>query len=168
MARFARTIAAHAARCTIILAAATLALLVATAAARADGGTPPAYPHGDASPAVAIADTAPSGHYTRLGDCMAVSGDTAIVGETMGNALVGGAQIFVRSDHGWAHQAGLSDLSDPNAPGLGFGSAVAIDGDTAVVADCGASITCFPMDPPTAVYGRFTHAWARNGLSRRS
>jgi hypothetical protein len=83
---------------------------------------------------------------------MAVSGDSAIVGEPNGNATVGGAQIFVRSDHGWAPQAGLSDLGYPNAPGISFGSAVAIDGDTAVVADCGASITCFPMDPPTAVY----------------
>ena len=141
-----------------------LALLSATANARADGAAPPAFAHGDTSPAVVIPDTSPSGLYTRLGTCLAVSGDTAIVGEPgVNNGVIGAAVIYVRADHGWVPQATLTDASDPAAPRIGFGSAVAISGDTAVIADgWPAEVTGWVMDPQAVyVFTRSGTTWTQ-------
>jgi hypothetical protein len=62
------------------------------------------------------------------------------------------AVVYVRSGHGWVTQATLSDASDPEAPGIQLGSAVAISGDTAVVTDGWAAVYGWTMDPPQAVY----------------
>jgi hypothetical protein len=159
-------------RCCVVLGVALLAFACAAATARADG-VPLAYPHGDASPAALLAgNDQPSNYGYSLGAHLAVSGDTAIVGETGGGNtpipggsgdqfMVGAAHIYVRDGHGWAEQATLTDASDPARPRIGFGSAVAISGDTAVVTDGqGAATTLEGMDPQAVyVYTRTGTTW---------
>jgi hypothetical protein len=144
--------------CCVALGVALLAFACAAATARADR-LPLAYPHGDASPAVLLAgNDQPSNYGYYLGAHLAVSGDTAIVGETG----AGVAYIYVREGHGWAKRATLTDASDPHRPGIGFGSAVAVSGDTAVVTDGqGAATDLQGMDPQAVyVYTRAGTTWA--------
>ena len=66
---------------------------------------------------------------------MALDGDTALVGadyKTIGaQAYAGAVFVYVRSGTGWSLQAALMD---PGAlAGDGFGGAVALDGDTALI-----------------------------------
>jgi hypothetical protein len=70
-----------------------------------------------------------------FGSCVAVFGDTALVGcsqdDNLGGPNAGAAYVFVRSGSTWSHQQKLT----PSAamPGDLFGSSVAISGDTAVI-----------------------------------
>ena len=69
-----------------------------------------------------------------FGTSVAVSGDTAMVGAagaTIGGQSVGATYVFVRSGATWSRQAELS-AADATAGDL-FGSAVALDGDTALI-----------------------------------
>jgi len=62
---------------------------------------------------------------------VAVSGDTAILGAPIaGTSAAGAALVFVRASGAWTLQQQLSPSSPP--PGAGFGSGVAVDGDTAI------------------------------------
>jgi hypothetical protein len=70
-----------------------------------------------------------------FGLCVAISGDTAIVGAPFDNvgtySAQGSAYIFVRSGTAWTQQAQLNDIG--GAAGDQFGIAVALSGDTAIV-----------------------------------
>ena len=70
-----------------------------------------------------------------FGTAVALSGDTALVsapdGDTAAGNNAGSAYIFVRSGTTWSQQTQL--LASDGAANDGFGSAVALDGDVAVV-----------------------------------
>jgi FG-GAP repeat len=68
-----------------------------------------------------------------FGMVAAVSGDTAVVGAPGTNSDVGMAYIYVKGASGWPDQPAAT-LNPANLPGTeGFGSAVAVSGNTAVV-----------------------------------
>lgn len=79
--------------------------------------------------------TANDGRFRDIfGQSVSVSGDTALVGaygERLGSSGAGAAYVFTRSGTSWMQQAKLVS-SDPEF-GDGFGWAVSIDGDTALV-----------------------------------
>jgi hypothetical protein len=69
-----------------------------------------------------------------LGDAVAVSGDTAVVGAPWANGVgnnTGAAYVFVRSGTVWTEQAKL--FASDGGSGDIFGASAAIDGDTIVV-----------------------------------
>lgn len=75
-----------------------------------------------------------AGYLDSLGTSVAVFGDTAVVGAYLDDDLgidTGAAYVFVGSEDSWTEQAKLK-ASDA-APYDYFGSAAAIDGDTAVI-----------------------------------
>lgn len=78
------------------------------------------------------ADGAPGDN---LGESVAISGDTMVVGAYAaavgGNANQGAAYVFVRDGDSWTQQAKLTAAD--GASGDRFGSSVAIEGDTVVV-----------------------------------
>jgi hypothetical protein len=77
------------------------------------------------------ADAAP---YDEFGVCVAVSGDTAVVGAWLDDGAAidtGSAYVFVRTDEVWTQQAKLT-ASDAEACDQ-FGSSVAVSSDTALV-----------------------------------
>jgi hypothetical protein len=82
-----------------------------------------------------VADLSGSGNdLAKFGNAVAVSGDTAIVGEHEGDAGAtdsGRVYVFGRSDGGWSRQATLTP-DDPQEYG-GFGVSVALDGDRALI-----------------------------------
>ena len=71
----------------------------------------------------------------RFGSVVAISGDTALVGapnDAVGaNLNQGSVYVFIRSGSTWNQQAQL--FASDGAAGDGFGSSVALDGDTAVI-----------------------------------
>jgi len=71
-----------------------------------------------------------------FGTSIAVSGNTALVGAPVANGGIGkgpgAVYVFVKGPAGWTQQAKLV-ASDPLAAKEGFGSSVALDGDTAVI-----------------------------------
>lgn len=76
------------------------------------------------------------------GCAVALLGDRALVGAyDDDDAGVGGAYVFVRDGDGWALQQRL--VSPDSAPGDGFGVAVALFGDRALV---GADVAASPED----------------------
>jgi hypothetical protein len=66
-----------------------------------------------------------------FGDCVAVSGDTILVGDERDSGLKGAAHVFVKTLDGWIQEAKLV-LPDPASGDL-FGCSVALSGDTALV-----------------------------------
>ena len=69
-----------------------------------------------------------------FGYSVSISGDTAVVGATLGDGKVtnsGSAYVFVRSDSTWSQQAELK--ASDGASSDFFGKSVSISGDTAVV-----------------------------------
>jgi len=72
-----------------------------------------------------------TGINAQFGYSVAISGDTVVVGARFGSNETGAAYVFVRSGSTWSQQA---ELIASNADvGDGFGSSVAISGDTVVV-----------------------------------
>jgi hypothetical protein len=67
----------------------------------------------------------------RLGDSVAVSGDTVLVGAGFPNAMRGAVYAFTRDGDAWTEQATLT-ASDASANAW-FGNSVALVGDTALV-----------------------------------
>lgn len=67
-----------------------------------------------------------------FGFSVAISGDTAVVGAMWAGLHQGAAYVFERTGETWTEQAKLSPPD--GAPGHEYGAAVAIAGDTAVVA----------------------------------
>jgi len=66
-----------------------------------------------------------------FGHCVALSGDTALIGAPGTGNGHGSVHVSVRTDSGWTRQA---VLGPSNASQKGFGTAVAIDGDRALIA----------------------------------
>lgn len=66
-----------------------------------------------------------------LGTSVAIDGDTIVVGGRGSGSGQGTAQIYVRNGGTWSHQARLTQVG--GSAGDGFGSSVAIDGDTLAV-----------------------------------
>ena len=102
--------------------------------------------------------TADSGAaFDNLGNCVAISGGTVIVGayfaDVGGNANQGSAYIFVRSDDRWIQEAQFT------ASTALFGNSVAIDGDTAVVGVFGDDIGANPNQGSAYVYARSGSGW---------
>jgi hypothetical protein len=79
---------------------------------------------------------------------VAYSGETVVVGARMADSGSGAAYVYVRTPETWALQAKLSAQDGQSA--AGFGAAVALDGDTAVV---GRAADMIPAPP-----GGFTGA----------
>jgi hypothetical protein len=74
--------------------------------------------------------------FDEFGSSVAISGDTAIVGARRHNSDQGAAYVFVRSGTTWTQQAQLT--ASDGAASHGFGAAVALTGDTAVIGAGGA------------------------------
>lgn len=70
-----------------------------------------------------------AGGEDQYGFAVAISGDTAVVGNDSFSGAP--AHVFVRSAGAWSHQSELVAAGGP--AGDSFGSAVAIDGDTALI-----------------------------------
>jgi hypothetical protein len=69
-----------------------------------------------------------------LGSSVAVSGDTIVVGAPIPSSRPGAAYVFVKPAGGWGNATETAKLAaSDGAAGDGFGSAVAISGDTIVV-----------------------------------
>jgi hypothetical protein len=81
-----------------------------------------------------------------LGDSVAISGDTAIVGDPFDNVGThvrqGSAVIFVRSGNAWVEQQKI--IANDGGENDEFGSSVAVSGDTVVV---GAVATTLGVNP---------------------
>ena len=75
--------------------------------------------------------------FDEFGSAVTVSGDTVIVGARRHNSDQGAAYVFVRSGTTWSQQAKLT--ASDGAAGHGFGAAVALTGDTAVIGAGGAN-----------------------------
>jgi hypothetical protein len=71
-----------------------------------------------------------------FGNCVAVSGDTMVVGawrdDDLGDSS-GSAYVFVRNGGVWVQQQKLTAPAPEGAPGDSFGVSVAVDGNTVVV-----------------------------------
>jgi hypothetical protein len=95
-----------------------------------------------------------------LGNAIALSGDTAIVGspsaDPAGKMSAGASYVFVRSGTTWAQQTKL--LASDGLTGDNFGRAVSIDGDTAVV---GAS----SADPSGKASAGAAYVFVRSGTT---
>ncbi len=94
-----------------------------------------------------------------IGQSVAVSGDTAVVG-----SREDGADVFVRNGAGWtfqAHLTGLNTESDDN-----FGSSVAISGDTIVIGaqlEDGGGTGVNPADNNLGFWSGAAYVFVRNG-----
>ncbi|MFG0319059.1 MAG: FG-GAP repeat protein [Planctomycetota bacterium JB042] len=106
-----------------------------------------------------------SGPGGRFGVAVAVSGDTAVVGELGEDGVAqnsGAAHVFVRSGGAWAHQATLK------ASNAGFddqfGTAVSISGDTIVVGAPRERSAGHPLDD-TAVHAGAAYVFVRSGTT---
>lgn len=71
------------------------------------------------------------GVYKSFGDAVALSGDTAVVGDRRNAGIVGAASVFVRHGTAWSREAVL--LGSDSVAGDQFGQSVAVHGDTVVV-----------------------------------
>src|SRR5262249_44739204 len=67
----------------------------------------------------------------QLGIAVALGGDTAVIGAWGEKSATGAAHVYLRSGSTWAPQGTLVAMDA--VPGDGFGFAVALSGDTAVV-----------------------------------
>ena len=89
----------------------------------------------------------------KFGYDVAISGDTIVVGAPSAEqsrpvAPAGVAYVFVRTPHGWSHQAKLVPSDSKADDAFGFG--VAISGDTVLVGANGGSV--LPSVEPGAAY----------------
>jgi hypothetical protein len=77
----------------------------------------------------------PQTQFEELGTSVAISGDVAVVGANNESTLTGAAYVFVEPATGWANMTQTATLTaSDGVAGDGFGQAVAISGDTIVVA----------------------------------
>ncbi len=70
--------------------------------------------------------------FDRLGEAVAIDGDTLVVGVPVDDDSLGSAYVFERSGSNWVQQARLTSTNDSGSE-VAFGAALAIDGDTIVV-----------------------------------
>ena len=101
-----------------------------------------------------------------FGCAVAVSGNTAVVGakgaDTSAGADAGSAHVYLRSGVVWNLQATL--LLDGAAAGDGFGSVVALDGDTAVIGAPGHAANGIAGSGSAAVFSRSGDMWNEQAL----
>ena len=94
-----------------------------------------------------------------FGNCVAISGNSAIVGayfDDVGvNVNQGSAYVFARSRSGWSQQAQFT------APTTLYGNSVAIDGDTAVVGAFGDDIASNQNQGSAYIYARSGIKWTQ-------
>ena len=74
---------------------------------------------------------------SRLGQSVAISGNTAVVGAPFEGGATGAAYVFVLSGGAWSQQAKLT--ASDGASGDQFGTSVSLDGQTAVIGATGNS-----------------------------
>jgi hypothetical protein len=98
-----------------------------------------------------------------FGDAVAISGDTAVVGAPQqtvgGRAGAGAAHVFVNVGGVWSQAAELTG-SDPAAKD-GFGGAVALDGDTALIGASGKAVGGQPVAGAAYVFVRSGTRWSQ-------
>jgi len=82
-----------------------------------------------------VPDDAAAGDF--IGQSVAVSGDTAVIGAAKKDANTGAAYVFTRTGTAWTQQQKL--VASDAADGAAFGNSVAASGDTAVVGAFGAN-----------------------------
>lgn len=121
-------------RCALAAVLACALAFVAGPVALAAGSSPTALPDGSPTQAAKLAhpDIAAGDQF---GYCVAVSGDTALVGayleEGAAGSDSGAVHVFVKGPSGWTEEATLT-APDPRSYAW-FGWSVALDGDTAAV-----------------------------------
>ena len=129
--RAARHPAETGARGTLAHAPAGLRAAVRAALGRPDAPRGSAW-HGSAGHGQAATSLVPAdGQQDFFGFSVAVSGNTALVGATTAHHHTGAVYVFTRGAQGWVQQARLTAADA--FPRDGFGNAVAIDGNTAVI-----------------------------------
>jgi hypothetical protein len=110
---------------------------------------------------LAVLTAAPGGTNQRFGFAVAIDGDTIVVGAPNANGGRGAAYVFVKPAAGW------DDTSTPTATltddsltsNAGFGSAVAISGDTIVVGAPRAKTPAGPDGGLAAVFVKPPAGW---------
>ena len=94
---------------------------------------------------------------------VAISGDTAVVGAcnrtVAGNESVGGAYVFTGSGSSWSQQGELN-AADPTSD-LGFGSSVALSGDTVLVGSPATWVGAQVQEGVAYVFTRTGTTWSR-------
>jgi hypothetical protein len=87
-----------------------------------------------------------------FGVSAAISGNTVVVGAFDGNIeTTGAAYVYVKPSNGWGNMTQTATLT-PSDGGAGFGTSVAINGDTIVVGAANASNQASQMQGPGAAY----------------
>lgn len=107
-----------------------------------------------AGPMIQLAELTPTTRVNNdwFGISVAVSGDTAVVGAFDSNIeQTGIAYVFVKGSNGWANVTQTATLT-PSDAGAGFGTSVAISGDTIVVGAANASNLDNQASGPGAAY----------------
>ncbi len=95
----------------------------------------------------------------RLGESVALSGNTALVGALGDEAFRGAAYVFVRSGSVWAQQAKLNGVD--SVAGDQFGIAVALNGNTAVIGAYKADINGNQNQGAAYVFVRNGASWSQ-------
>ena len=98
----------------------------------------------------------------RFGHDVAISGDTIVVGapkadQTKPITVPGVAYVFVRTSHGWSHQATLSPSDSKTDDAFGFG--VAISGDTIMIGANAGTVLPSAESGAAYVFTRVGKAW---------
>ena len=107
-----------------------------------------------AGPMIELAQLTPTTRVNNdwFGISVAVSGDTAVVGAFDSNIeQTGTAYVFVKGSNGWSSMTQTATLT-PSDAGSGFGTSVAISGDTIVVGAANASNLDNQTSGPGAAY----------------
>jgi hypothetical protein len=101
------------------------------------------------------------GFYDRLGNAVAVSGDTIVVGartDTVGaNYFQGSAYVFTRSNGVWTEQQRIT--APDGAESDSFGTAVAVSGDTVLVGAIHDTVGSNYQQGSAYVFGRSNGVW---------
>jgi hypothetical protein len=106
-----------------------------------------------------IVDPGNAGSESPFGNALALSADTLAVGAGAEAAPVSFVNVYVRTGGLWSLQA---HLQPPRAAGLGFGTALALAGDSLVA---GAPGSAMGADAGAAyVYARQAGAWSRQAV----
>jgi len=163
-----RTLAVSLAAAVLVAVALVLLPAVPPAGAAPSGAGPLAAAPGSAPPLLALvvvqqaALTAPDGVAGDFFGCsVAIDGDTALVGvqddDIGGKTAQGSASVFVRSGAGWSFQQQLTDPA--GAAGDGFGCAVALSGNTALVGTRGDEVDSNAGQGSACVFTRSGTHW---------
>ena len=104
--------------------------------------------------------------YDNLGYAVALSGDTALVGDpykTVGDqGHVGAVYVYTWSGTSWSQQA---ELTDPDAAGGDyFGASVALSGDTALVGAWGATVNGQGSAGKAYIFTRSGGSWTQQAV----